>query len=136
MLTAWWRRQTSSTTTPSLAVCQGQEHQLCGQCCDIFLFINLTTFQIRTRNGGFNGFKCSLSSVMGLDEEEDEGVGEGEEEEEEEQCRCKRFPIFQTDQTYIFVFFSCLFFWQPKFHQVYHPSNERPRGAPQLSFQD
>lgn len=137
MLTAWWRRQTSSTTTPSLAVCQGQEHQLCGQCRDIFnLFINLTTFQIRTRNGGFNGFKCSLSSVMGLDEEEDEGEDEGEGEEEEEQCRCKRFPIFQTDQTYIFVFFSCLFFWQPKFHQVYHPSNERPRGAPQLSFQD
>jgi len=44
----------------------------------------------RTRNGGFNGFKCSLSSVMGLDEEEDEGEDEGEGEEEEEQCRCKR----------------------------------------------
>ena len=35
MLTAWWRRQTSSTTTPSLVVFQGQEHQLCGQCRDI-----------------------------------------------------------------------------------------------------
>ena len=53
--------------------------------------------QIRTRNGGFNGFKCSLSSVMGLDEEEEEEEGEiddeGEEEEEEEECRCKRFLI-------------------------------------------
>ena len=112
MLTAWWRRQTSSTTTPSLAVCQGQEHQLCGQCRDIFnLFINLTTFQIRTRNGGFNGFKCSLSSVMGLDEEEDEVEDEGE-GEEEEQCRCKRFMISQTDQSkllLIFIVFLLIF---------------------------
>ena len=47
---------------------------------------------------------------MGLDEEEDEGEDEGEGEEEEEQCRCKRFPIFQTDQTYICVFFFLFVF--------------------------
>ena len=45
----------------------------------------------RTKNGGYNGFKCSLSSVMGLEEEEEEEeVEDGDVEEEEEECRCKR----------------------------------------------
>ena len=48
----------------------------------------------RTKNGGYNGFKCSLSSVMGLEEEEEEEEEveeeDGDVEEEEEECRCKR----------------------------------------------
>ena len=63
-------------------------------CCghDFERLKHIFNLQNRTRNGGFNGFKCSLSSVMGLDEDEEEEE-EGEVEEEEE-CRCKRSPLF------------------------------------------
>ena len=66
-------------------------------CCghDFERLKHIFNLQNRTRNGGFNGFKCSLSSVMGLDEDEEEEE-EGEVEEEEE-CRCKRSPFFQFD---------------------------------------
>ena len=77
---------------------------------------------------------------MGLDEEEDEGEDEGEEEEEEE-CRCKRSQHKLANETFFFFLFLCyfLFFGRPSIitiHQVHHPSNERPGGAPQFSFQD
>ena len=83
-------------------------------CCghDFERLKHIFNLQNRTRNGGFNGFKCSLSSVMGLDEDEEEEE-EGEVEEEEE-CRCKRSQHKLANET----FFICnfFFFWQNKYH--------------------